>query len=248
MKKRNLFYILGCVIAVLFIIVGFKWKETSGGNQETQKMETEEQTEERNIESTPPIFDKYGELGKEVWDHEANLWVTHGFETEAELREDMNALYGDLSTKEELIQDILALPRDPAPETQTPTQQESLIVPETQPQAQSQAQPTKPAPKQTQAPTQATKPAPKETQPAPQETAPVTQPTVTDDVPPVQESVTPPANNNGNANGLIPGTNLPSTGNAALDAQIAENQAGVSQDMGGNGDTGFGGFTDIEWK
>lgn len=64
-------------------------------------------------------FGKYGELGKTVFDNLASSWVHWKIADEAALRQVMDATYGDLSTKEELTQEILAMERDaqtpPAP-------------------------------------------------------------------------------------------------------------------------------------
>lgn len=64
-------------------------------------------------------FGKYGELGKTVFDNLASSWVHWKIADEAALRQAMDATYGDLSTKEELTQEILAMERDaqsnPAP-------------------------------------------------------------------------------------------------------------------------------------
>ncbi|WP_024344995.1 hypothetical protein [Lacrimispora indolis] len=83
-------------------------------------------------------FGKYGELGKTVFDNLASSWVHWKIADEAALRQVMDATYGDLSTKEELTQEILAMERDaqsnPATaetKAETPTPQESK--PATQP-------------------------------------------------------------------------------------------------------------------
>ena len=87
-------------------------------------------------------FGKYGELGKTVFDNLASSWVHWKIADEAALRQVMDATYGDLSTKEELTQEILAMERDaqsnPAPtetKAETPAPQESKPA----------LQPTKPA-------------------------------------------------------------------------------------------------------
>lgn len=77
-------------------------------------------------------FGKYGELGKTVFDNLASSWVHWKIADEAALRQVMDATYGDLSTKEELTQEILAMERDaqsnPATaetKAETPAPQES---------------------------------------------------------------------------------------------------------------------------
>lgn len=148
-------------------------------------------------------FDKYGPLGKEVWEEIAYQWTSYALNTEDELRIIMDATYGNMSTKEELTQDILALPRN--------EHNEGLSA-QSQPQAQAQAQESKPS-------TQAPKPTqPQETKPAPQ------QPQQSQQQQPQQQpqeqapQQTPPQQNHG----LIPGTNLPSTGNPETDQLIKE--------------------------
>ena len=66
-------------------------------------------------EETVYSMDKYGELGKQVFDNLASSWVKGFIKDEAELRDTMDAYYGELNTKEELTQEILAMPRETQP-------------------------------------------------------------------------------------------------------------------------------------
>jgi hypothetical protein len=58
---------------------------------------------------------RYGDLGKDVYDGLVDAWVKGIFKNEAELRETMDSVYGNLNTKEELTKEILATPRDTQP-------------------------------------------------------------------------------------------------------------------------------------
>jgi hypothetical protein len=71
-------------------------------------------------EETVYSMDKYGELGKDVFDGFVKMWVKGIFKDEAELRETMDLTYGNLSTKEELTQEILAMPRETQPKATEP--------------------------------------------------------------------------------------------------------------------------------
>lgn len=91
-------------------------------------------------------FGKYGELGKTVFDNFASAWVKGIITDEASLREIMDLNYGDLSNKEELTQEILAMERDPqtqVAEEAQPSTQESK--PATQPTKPASTTPTKSA-------------------------------------------------------------------------------------------------------
>ncbi|WP_395549184.1 MULTISPECIES: hypothetical protein [unclassified Lacrimispora] len=58
---------------------------------------------------------RYGDLGKEVFENLAGAWVKGYIEDEASLRETMDLTYGNLNTKEELTQEILAMTRETQP-------------------------------------------------------------------------------------------------------------------------------------
>lgn len=154
-------------------------------------------------EETQHAYDKYGPLGKEVFDNIAQMWIERTLEAEPDLRELMSLTYGSLSTLEELTQDILALPRNPI---EQPTQAAPQETQATQP---AEAQPQTPAPTKSQTP----KPAPAETQPAPQETQTQQQPPAPT---PAPEAPAPATSE------LIPGTGIQSTGNPSLDAELVE--------------------------
>lgn len=103
---------------------------------------------------------KYGDLGKEAFDNIATSWVKGYIKDETELRETMDITYGNLSTKEELTQEILAMPRElqaqSTESTNATTPPKSNGGQETKP---ATTTPTKPSTTQpTQAP-QATQPA-----------------------------------------------------------------------------------------
>lgn len=128
-------------------------------------------------------FDRYGDLGKGVFDGIASQWVNRIIEDEPTLRETMNDVYGELPTKEELTQEILAMTRaDKAQEgllvpeeTQAPAPETKAVASETKATKETPA-PTKSVPAETkQEVKQETPPAPQETQPTPvpQETQPV---------------------------------------------------------------------------
>ena len=102
---------------------------------------------------------RYGDLGKDVFDGIADMWVKWIFNDEAELRETMDSVYGSYSMKEELTQEILAMTRETqATEATKATQPTKSNTQETKGNS-NNTTPTKPA---TTAPTQA----PAQTQPA----------------------------------------------------------------------------------
>lgn len=120
-------------------------------------------------------FDRYGDLGKGVFDGVATQWVNWVIEDEPALRTVMDETYGALTTKEELTQEILAMQRTDrgltvqhAPqETQPPTETKAQVA-ETKAPTETKAQVA-----ETKAPVTETQPAPVETQaPAPQQTEP----------------------------------------------------------------------------
>lgn len=102
---------------------------------------------------------KYGDLGKEAFDNLASSWTKWIIKDEAELREIMDITYGNLSTKEELTQEILALPRES--QTQSTESTKATTSPKS-----NGGQETKPAT------TTPTKPSTTQTTQAPQATAP----------------------------------------------------------------------------
>ena len=171
---------------------------------------------------TQYAFDKYGPLGKEVWDQIAFQWTSHGLNSEDELRLIMDATYGNMSTKEELTQDILALTQDPleqdslsaTSQSLQPTQEVKTQETKAQETQQETQAPKQEAPKQEQTQAQETQAPPQQETPAPQQQ--------------VQEQA--PQQNNG----LIPGTNLPSTGDPQVDAALAEMNR-QQQERGGGG-------------
>lgn len=87
---------------------------------------------------------RYGDLGKTFFDSIANSWINWTIETESDLRVIMDTSYGNLHTKEELTQEILAMERDSKPqahvqetqavvqETQAPTPETKVALNETQ--------------------------------------------------------------------------------------------------------------------
>ncbi len=119
----------------------------------TEVIETFENGDEIGLttdEETVYAFDKYGELGKSAFDNLAGAWVKGYITDETALREIMDVTYGDLPTKEELTQEILAMERDAQTNTtptetkaETPAPQESK--PATQPTKPVNTTPTKPA-------------------------------------------------------------------------------------------------------
>lgn len=114
-------------------------------------------------------FDRYGDLGKGVFDGVATQWVNWVIEDEPALRTVMDETYGALPTKEELTLEILAMQRSDRGLTA------QLAPQETQPPTETKAQvaETKAPPTETKAPVTETQPAPVETQaPAPQQTEP----------------------------------------------------------------------------
>lgn len=175
---------------------------------------------------TQYAFDKYGPLGKEVWDQIAFQWTSHGLNTEDELRLIMDATYGNMSTKEELTQDILALERDALDEGLTAESQTLETNPnidtikQSSPNGNTQDTPaqqsTQPQQETKQEQTQA-----QETQAPPQQKTPAPQ---------AQEQA--PQQNNG----LIPGTNLPSTGDPQVDAALAESHRQKQERVSGGGE------------
>lgn len=79
-------------------------------------------------------FDRYGDLGKGVFDGVATQWVNWVIEDEPALRDIMNDMYGELPTKEELTQEILAMQRA---DKGLPAPQEAQAQSNTAPQADS---------------------------------------------------------------------------------------------------------------
>lgn len=55
---------------------------------------------------------RYGEPGEAVFNHIASAWVKRNISDEPELRGVMSATFGELSTKEELTKEILAMERE----------------------------------------------------------------------------------------------------------------------------------------
>lgn len=58
---------------------------------------------------------RYGDLGKDVFNNLASAWVQGIIKDEADLRENMDAYYGDFNNKESLTKEILAMSRDAQP-------------------------------------------------------------------------------------------------------------------------------------
>lgn len=117
-------------------------------------------------------FDRYGDLGKGVFDGVATQWVNWVIEDEPALRTVMDETYGALPTKEELTQEILDMQRTDRGLTAQHTPQETQAqVAETKTQvAETQVAETKALPTETKAPVAETKAPVAETQPAPVET------------------------------------------------------------------------------
>lgn len=107
---------------------------------------------------------RYGDLGKSFFDSIASSWVDWSIETEEDLRLIVDSSYGNLPTKEELTQEILAMERNakPVPETQAVVQETKAAPQETQVASNKtqEQQPTQVAPQQS----QAQQPAPQEAQ------------------------------------------------------------------------------------
>ncbi len=72
----------------------------------------------------------YGDLGKDFF--EANIianWKNYTIPDEQTLRERIDTIYEDLSTKEELVQIVLATPRDAQPTQSQPTETQATQTP-----------------------------------------------------------------------------------------------------------------------
>lgn len=126
-------------------------------------------------------FDRYGDLGKGVFDGVATQWVNWVIEDEPALRTVMDETYGALPTKEELTQEILAMQRTNRGLTaqhtpqETQSQETQAQVAETKAPTETKAQvaETKAPVAETKAPVAETQSAPVETQaPTPQQTEP----------------------------------------------------------------------------
>lgn len=87
--------------------------ETKGSDNTSLSAESETTSE----------ADIYGNLGKEFFQNNViTNWKNYTIPDEQTLRERMDTVYGDLSTKEDLIQEVLATPRDPQPTQSAETQ------------------------------------------------------------------------------------------------------------------------------
>ena len=98
--------------------------ETKGSDNTSLSAESETTSE----------ADIYGNLGKEFF--ETNVltnWKNYTIKDEKDLREIMDTLYENLSTKEDLIQEVLATPRDPQPTQSQPAETQAAET-QTQPQ------------------------------------------------------------------------------------------------------------------
>ncbi len=87
----------------------------------------------------------YGDLGKSVFDNLAGAWVKGNITDEPALRKVMEVTYGDFNNKENLTQEILAMPRNTQP-TQVAQETQSADTgkkAETKAQTQSEKAPTK---------------------------------------------------------------------------------------------------------
>lgn len=157
-KVKRLIVMSGVLILLVLGSTAYSAKQTIEPVESTQVETTVTSTEViETIEDDGEIgltadgetvysFGKYGELGKTVFDNFASAWVKGIITDEASLREIMDLNYGDLSNKEELTQEILAMERDPqtqVAEEAQPSTQESK--PATQPTKPTSTTPTKSA-------------------------------------------------------------------------------------------------------
>lgn len=71
---------------------------------------------------------KFGEPGEAVFNHIASAWVKWNIPDEPALREVMDVTFGELSTKEELTKEILAMDREAQPSAQSQANTETKVL------------------------------------------------------------------------------------------------------------------------
>ena len=71
---------------------------------------------------------RFGEPGEAVFNHIASAWVKRNIPDEPALREVMDVTFGELSTKEELTKEILAMNREAEPSAQSQANAETKVL------------------------------------------------------------------------------------------------------------------------
>lgn len=90
--------------------------------------------------------DIYGNLGEDFFNQNViSYWKDYTIPDEQTLRERMDTVYGDLSTKEDLIQIVLATPRDPQPTQSQPAETQATQTPNSKKETKSNNTATQPA-------------------------------------------------------------------------------------------------------
>lgn len=112
------------IAIVLLVITGCSQK--SSVTEQSTAMETTATIAETKATEA----DIFGDLGKEFFEQNiiAN-WKNHTIPDEQALRERIDIIYDDLSTKEDLVQEALATPRDAQPTQSQPTETQATQTP-----------------------------------------------------------------------------------------------------------------------